>query len=135
MAIPHTSKCCWIIPSQICLGSCAGEIKWILHLHAHALRNFLILEQYQIPYVSNSDWVREYFLFAFAFFFSTTLLFIKWSTSWLEHSYHQNVSFVSLRMICKTIIWCNQILIVKQQWRAVIVTSKIIFHLGIFLVL
>jgi len=36
-------------------------------------------------------------------------------------------SFVSLRMIYETLIWCNQILIVKHQWSAMYVTSRMIF--------
>jgi len=78
---------------------------------------------------------KKRFPFSFAFYFLPIVLLIKWSMSWAEHSDHQNVHFVSLRMICKTIIWCNQILIVKQQRIAVIVTSRIIFPFGIFLVL
>ena len=39
----------------------------------------------------------------------------------------QNVSFVSLRMICKTLIWCNQIQIVKHWWNATWKISRMIF--------
>jgi hypothetical protein len=41
-------------------------------------------------------------------------------------------SIVSLRMICKTPIWCNQILIVKHWWSAVYVTSRMIFLMEYF---
>jgi len=37
--------------SHICLGTGAGEIKWILHLHAHALRDCVVHVLYQIPCV------------------------------------------------------------------------------------
>jgi len=52
--------------SPICLGTSAGEIKWIMHLHAHALRYCVVLELYQLPCVSISDWARQIcFVFAF----------------------------------------------------------------------
>jgi len=119
---------------KICLGTGVGEIKWILHLHAHALRNCVVHVLYQLPCVSISDWAGHIW-FAFAFCFFTYCLVHKVSMCRVEHSDHQNVPFVSLRMILKTTIWCNKILIVKQQWRAVILTPRMIFPFGIFLVL
>ena len=77
---------------------------------------------------------QDRFAFSFAFLLFTYCTVHKVSMCRAEHSDHQNVPFVSLRMICKTTIWCNQILIVKQQWRAIILTSRIIFLCGIFLV-
>jgi len=54
--------------SQICLGTGAGEIKWILHLHAHALWDCVVLVLYQLPCVSISDWAGHICsAFAFAF--------------------------------------------------------------------
>ena len=120
--------------SQICLGTGVGEIKWSLHLHAHALRNCVVHVLYQLPCVSISDWAGQ-ICFAFAFLLFTYCTVHKASMCRAEHSDHQNVPFVSLRMICKTTIWCNQILIMKQQWRAMILTSRMILPFGIFLVL
>jgi len=52
--------------SQIYLGTGAGEIKWTLHLHVHALRDCVVLVLYQLPCVSISDWARQIcFVFAF----------------------------------------------------------------------
>ena len=67
--------------SQICLGTSAGEIKWILHLHAHALRDCVVHVLYELPCIVH-----------------------KVSMCRAEHSDHQNVPFVSLRMIIKTTI-------------------------------
>jgi len=122
--------------SHICLGTGVGEIKWILHLHAHALRDCAVLVLYQLSCVSISDWSGQIcFAFAFCFLLFTYCTVHKVSMCRAEHSDHQNVPFVSLRMICKTTIWCNQILIVKQQWRVVNITSRMIFSFRIFLVL
>jgi len=54
----------------ICLGMCAWERKVDLHLHAHALRDCVVHVLYQLPYMSNSNWMRQDLLFAFAFHFS-----------------------------------------------------------------
>ena len=120
--------------SHIGLGTGAGEIKWILNLHSHALRDCLVHVLYQLQCVSIFDWAGH-ICFAFAFCFFTYCTVHKVSMCRAEHSDHQDVPFVSLRMICKTTIWCTQILIVKQQWRAIILTSRMIFPFGIFLVL
>ena len=52
--------------SQIFQGTGAGEIKWILHFHAHALRDCVVLVLYQLSCVSISDWAWQ-ICFAFAF--------------------------------------------------------------------
>jgi len=52
--------------SRICLGTGVGEIKWIMYLHAHALRDCVVLVLYQLPCVSISDWAGQ-ICFAFAF--------------------------------------------------------------------
>jgi len=120
--------------SQIALTSEKWRDKWILHLHAHVLRDCVVHVLYQLSCVSISDWAGH-ICFAFAFLLFTYYIVHKVSMCRAEHSDHQNVPFVSLKMICKTTIWCNQILIVKQQWRAVILTSRMIFPFGILLVL
>jgi len=78
-------------------------------------------------------WLCRIYLLCFCFFLFTYCTIHKVSMCRAEHFDHQNVPFVSLRMICKTTIWCNQILIVKQQWSAVNITSMMIFSFGIFL--
>jgi len=116
---------------EICLGARAGPHKVELSLHFHALGDLVSFVQYQLPYVSKSCWIKSDLFFGFAFYFPTTVLFMSekaWSKIELsELRGVQNVSFVSLRMICKTLIWCNQILIVKYWWSAVWKTSRIIF--------
>jgi len=116
---------------KICLGKCAGSHKVELSLHFHVLWNLVSFLQYQLPYVSNSCWIRLDLAFGFAFYFPTTVLFMSekaWSKIELsELKGFQNVPFVSLRMICKTLIWCNQILIVKHWWSAAWKTSRMIF--------
>jgi len=115
----------------ICLGTCADFNKVELSLQAMLLGDLVCFVQYQLPYVSKSCWFRLDLAFGFAFCFPTTVLFMSekgWSR--IEHSELrrlQNVSFVSLRMICKTLIWCNQILIVKHWWSAAWKTSRMIF--------
>ena len=115
----------------ICLGTCADFNKVELSLQAHALGDLVCFVQYQLPYVSRSCWIWLDLAFGFAFYFPTTVLFMSekaWSR--IEHSEfrgHQNVSFVSLRMIWKTLIWYNQILIVKHWWSAAWKTSRMIF--------
>jgi len=102
---------------QICLGIYAGSHKVELSLQVHALGDLVSFVQYQLPYVSNSYWIKLDLAFRFAFYFPTTVLFMSekaWSRIELsELRGLQIVSFVSLRMICKTLIWYNQILIVK----------------------
>jgi len=134
VAFPLTSECCWIMPFQICLGNCAGERKV-----DSAFFMPMLWEIMWSMYSTNSrmcltliEWDKISFLLLI---FDFHLLYYSYSMCWAEHSDHQNVPFISLRMICKTSIWCNQILIVKQQWRAVIITSRRIFPFVIFLVL
>jgi len=69
---------------------------------------------YQLPYVSNSNWMRQdlHFLLLLSLFTYCNVHSLKHVLSWAEH---HNVSFVSLRMICNTSIWCNQILIMKHH--------------------
>jgi len=116
---------------EICLEAHAGSQKVELSLHFHALGDLVSFVQYQLPYVSNSCWIRLDLAFGFAFYFPTTVLFMSekvWSKIKLSELRElQNVPFVSLRMICKTLIWCNQILIVKHWWSAALKTSRIIF--------
>ena len=118
---------------EICLGTCARSHKVELSLQVHALGDLVSFLQYQLPYVSNSCWIRLDLAFRFAFYFPTTVLFMSektWSRIELsELRGLQNVPFVSLRMICKTLIWCNQILIVKHQWSALWKTSRMIFKM------
>ena len=115
----------------ICLGTSAGSHKVELSLSFHALGDLVCFVQYQLPYVSKSCWKRFDLAFVFAFFFPTTILFMSekaWSRIELsELRGLQNVPFVSLRVICKTLIWCNQILIVKRWWSAAWKTSRMIF--------
>jgi len=61
------------------------------------------------------EWDLSY---PFAFAFVPTVLWCLWPSE---------CSFVLLRMIYKTSIWCNQILIVKHQWSAACITSRMIF--------
>jgi len=116
---------------EICLVTCAGYQKVELSLQVHALGGLVSFVQYQFPYVSNACWIRLDLAFGFSFYFPTTVLFMSkkaWSRIELsELRGLQNVRFVSLRMICKTLIWCNQILIAKHQWSAVWKTSRMIF--------
>ena len=79
-------------------------------------------------------WLIRTYLLCFCFFLFTYCIVHKVSMCRAWTFWSSECSFVSLRMICKTTIWCNQILIVKQQWRAVILTSRMIFLCGIFLV-
>ena len=44
---------------------CRREESGFWFLHAHDLRDCVVHVQYQLSYVSNSDWVRQAFLFAF----------------------------------------------------------------------
>jgi len=116
---------------EICLGARAGSHKVELSLQFHDLEDLVSFVQYQLPCVSKSCWIRLYLAFGFSIYFPATVLFMSekaWSR--IEPSKLmgvQNVSFVSLRMICKTLIWCNQILIVKHWWSAAWKTSRIIF--------
>ena len=116
---------------EICLGTCARSHKVELSLHIHALWDFVCFVQYQLPYVSKSCWIRLDLAFGFAFYFPATVLFMSektWSKIELSELRElQNVSFVSLRMIFKTLIWCSQILIVKHWWSATWKTSRMIF--------
>jgi len=116
---------------EICLGKCAGSHKVELPLHFHDLWDLVSFVQYQLLYVSNSCWIRPDLAFGFVFYFPTTVLFMSekaWSMIELsELKGLQNVPFVSHRMICKTLNWCNQILIVKHWWSATWKTSRMIF--------
>jgi len=116
---------------EICLGTCAGSHKVKLSLHFHALGDLVCFVQYQLPCASKSCWIRLDLAFRFAFYFPTTALFMSekaWSRiEFSELRGLQNVSFVSLRMICKTLIWCNQILIMKHWWSAAWKTSRMVF--------
>jgi len=116
---------------EICLGTCARSHKVELSLHFHSLGDLVYFVQYQLPYVSISCWIRLDLAFEFALYFPTTVLFMSekaWSRIELsELRGLQNVPFVSLRMICKTLIWCNQILKVKHWWSAAWKTSRMIF--------
>ena len=53
--------------SQICLGTGAGEIKWILHLHAHALGDCVVHVLYQLPCVVYL-WLSRTYLIYFCLF-------------------------------------------------------------------
>ena len=53
--------------SQICLGIGAGEIKWIMHLHAHALRDCVVHVLYQLTCVVYL-WLSRTYLLCFCFF-------------------------------------------------------------------
>jgi len=102
-----------------------------LSLQARDSRDLVSFVQYQLPSVSNSCWIRLDLAFRFVFYFPTTVLFMSekaWSKIKLfEFRRLQNVPFVSLKMICKTLIWCNQILIMKHLWSVVWKTSTMIF--------
>jgi len=98
--------------------------KWICIFMPMLCGISLVHVRYQIPYVSNSDWMKQDLCLLLL------LLFFTYCTVHsLEHVLNRTSesSFVSLRMICKTPIWCNQILIVKHQWSAVNVTSRMMF--------
>ena len=116
---------------EICLGTHAWFDKVELSLQNHALGDLVSFVQYQLPYVSNSCWIRLDLAFRFAFYVPTTVLFMSekaWCSIELSELRRlQNVPFVSLRMICKTPIWCNQILIVKHLWSALWKTFRMIF--------
>ena len=75
VSFTRTSECCWTMPFQICLGMYAWERKVDMHLHVHALRDCVVHVLYQLPYVSNSYWMIQDLLFAFAFHFSPNVLF------------------------------------------------------------
>jgi len=77
---------------------------------------------YQIPYVSIYDWMIQdlSFLILFSLFTYCTVYSLKHVLNWTFWT--SECFFVSLRMIRKTPIWCNQLY-------AVFATSKMIFLL------
>ena len=84
-----------------------------LSLQVHTLGDLVSFVQYQLPYVSKSCWIIFNLAFRFAFYFPTTVLFMSelfmfektWSRIELSELMGlQKVLFVSLRMICKTLI-------------------------------
>jgi len=106
------------------LRTCAIERKMDLSLQAHALGDFQILNNIcslMCLILIESDFE---FVFAFYLFYCSQLKHVQSWTFWTSEC-----SFVSLRMICKTNIWCNQILMVKQRWKVAIVTSRMILSL------
>jgi len=116
---------------EICLGARAGSHKVELSLHFHALGDLVSFVHNQLPYVSKSCWIILDLAFGFSFYFPTTVLFMS-EKAWSRIEVSElrgvhNVSFVLLKMICKTLIWCNQILIVKHWWSTAWGTSMIIF--------
>jgi len=60
-------------PLQICLRTCARERKMELSLHAHAFEDLMVFVHYQLPYISNSNWMRLELAFLLLLF--TTVLF------------------------------------------------------------